>query len=82
MGRHVKRYTRWPVNPKLILAECGIYACENRPHEFLRNGSGCWLCFGDYEDPNHWLPVELQEIADRWTEQACDELLGQILQSA
>ena len=70
--RSEPKHTRWPLD-KLDPASCGIYACSNRQHDFLRNGSSCWLCFGDYEDPRHWLPAELQEIADRWTKVACDE---------
>jgi len=74
MAIHPHRQRRWPIdshNPEV----CGLYPCENRPHEFLKNGSGCWLCFGDREDPRHWLPVELQEISDRWVEKAVDEIL-------
>ncbi len=57
----------------MVEKEFGKYAGKNRPHEFWRFGSICFLCFGDVEHVSHWLPKEIQDLFDKRVFESEDE---------
>jgi hypothetical protein len=63
--------TRYPLGDQM-----GVYAGEStRNHAYRRHddlGGLCYWCLADCEAPAHWLPYEMQKLADRMIARRCE----------